>query len=59
MVNRWDYKEGTYRLWTKILEIYENFFQITKDDDAYDFATYACPTQVDGDIIVEHDVDDI
>ena len=42
-----------------ILEIYENFFQITKDDDAYGFAAYACATQFDGDIFVEHDVDDI
>lgn len=30
-----------------------------KDDDAYDFAAYACETQVDVDIFVEHDVDDI
>ncbi|KAI5422418.1 hypothetical protein KIW84_045754 [Lathyrus oleraceus] len=29
-------------------------FNISKDDDAYDFVT-----QVDGDIFVEHDVDDI
>ncbi|KAI5432133.1 hypothetical protein KIW84_036037 [Lathyrus oleraceus] len=41
------------------MEIYENFFQITKDDDAYGFAAYACATQFEGDIFVEHDVDDI
>ena len=41
LVNTRGYKEGSYRLWTKILEIYEDFFQIRKDDDAYDFAAYA------------------
>ncbi|KAI5445504.1 hypothetical protein KIW84_013655 [Lathyrus oleraceus] len=58
-MNKWGYKEETYRLWTKILEIDEDFFQISKDDDAYDFVTYTCATNVDGDIFVEHDVDDI
>ncbi|KAI5434587.1 hypothetical protein KIW84_021427 [Lathyrus oleraceus] len=59
LVNMWGYKEGTYRLWTKIMEMDEGFFQITKDDDAYDFAAYSCATQVDGDIFFEHDVDDM
>ncbi|KAI5404128.1 hypothetical protein KIW84_051317 [Lathyrus oleraceus] len=48
-------------MWTKILEIDKNFFQLRNDDDAYDFAAYACVTQVNGDIYLEHDVsfDDI
>lgn len=59
LVNKWGYKEGSYRLWTKILEIDEDFFQIRKDDDAYNFAAYDCTTKVDGDIYLEHDVTDI
>ncbi|KAI5397557.1 hypothetical protein KIW84_063394 [Lathyrus oleraceus] len=58
-MNKWGYKEGTYRLWTKILEIDEDLFQILKDGDAYDFVAYAYATNVDEDIFVEHDVDDI
>ncbi|CAI8586369.1 unnamed protein product [Vicia faba] len=30
-----------------------------KDDDYYDFAAYACGTQLDGEMFVEHDVTDI
>lgn len=59
LVNIWGYKEGTYRLWMNILEIDEDFFQIRKDDDAYNFAAYACATPVNRDICVEHDVKDI
>ncbi|KAI5420339.1 hypothetical protein KIW84_044213 [Lathyrus oleraceus] len=59
LVNRWGYKEGSYRLWMKILEIDEDFFQIRKDGDAYDFGAYAYTTQVDGDIYLKHDANDI
>lgn len=41
------------------MEIDDDFFQISKDVDAYDFAAYACASNVDGDIFVEHDVDDM
>ncbi|KAI5447076.1 hypothetical protein KIW84_014792 [Lathyrus oleraceus] len=53
LVNKWGYKEGSYGLWTKILEIDEDFFQIRKDDDAYNFAAYDCATKVDDDEVVE------
>ncbi|CAK8575777.1 unnamed protein product [Lathyrus sativus] len=56
MVNRWGYKKGSYRLWTKFLEIDESFIQIRKDDDAYDFGSYCCAMVTDGDIFVEYDV---
>ncbi|KAI5447078.1 hypothetical protein KIW84_014794 [Lathyrus oleraceus] len=56
LVNRWGYKEGSYRLWTKFLDIDEDLFHIRKDDDAYNFAAYDCATKVDGDIHLEHDV---
>ena len=48
LVTGWGYRQGTYRTWTKILEIDDNFFQIMRDDDCYDFAAYACATQVEG-----------
>ncbi|KAI5400612.1 hypothetical protein KIW84_065482 [Lathyrus oleraceus] len=32
---------------------------LRNDDDAYDFHAYACITEVDGDIYLEHDVNDI
>lgn len=47
----WGYKQGSYRIWTKSLEIDENLFQWSNDDDAY-----VCATQVNGDIYLEHDV---
>lgn len=40
-------------------DVDENFFQLRNDDDAYDFHAYACITEVDGDIYLEHDVNDI
>lgn len=46
-------------MWTKILEIDEDFFQIRNDDDAYNFDVYAYATQVDGDIFVEYDVNGV
>lgn len=42
LVNVWGYIEGKYIIWTKILDIDENFFEIRNNDDAYDFAVYAC-----------------
>ncbi|KAI5384162.1 hypothetical protein KIW84_071244 [Lathyrus oleraceus] len=56
LVNNWGYIKGTYKMWTKILNIYENFFQIRNSDYAYDFAAYACAAEVDGEMFVEHDV---
>lgn len=47
LVNGWGYLEGTNRACNKILDIGENFFQIRNNDDAYDFAAYACEMQVD------------
>ncbi|KAI5388074.1 hypothetical protein KIW84_073964 [Lathyrus oleraceus] len=58
LVNGWGYIEGTYRIWTKILDIDKSIFQIRNNDDAYDFAAYACETEVDGEMFVEHDVTD-
>lgn len=58
LVTRWGYKEGSYMVWTKIIEVYE-LFQLRKDNDAYDFATYASSSQVDGDIYLEYEVTDI
>lgn len=43
-------------MWTKILDIDKSIFQIKNNDDAYDFAAYACETEVDGEMFVEHDV---
>ncbi|XP_058765177.1 uncharacterized protein LOC131638625 [Vicia villosa] len=55
LVTGWGYLEGCFRLWTKIVDIDPNYFQITNDGDAYDFAAYCCAMQVDGEIFVEHD----
>ncbi|KAI5438995.1 hypothetical protein KIW84_024652 [Lathyrus oleraceus] len=33
-VNGWGYKEGSYKILSKILKVDENFFQLRKDDDA-------------------------
>ncbi|XP_058779616.1 uncharacterized protein LOC131653480 [Vicia villosa] len=54
LVTGWRYLEGSFRLWTKILDIDPNYFQIRNDGDAYDFAAYGCAMQVDGEIFVEH-----
>ncbi|KAI5422440.1 hypothetical protein KIW84_045764 [Lathyrus oleraceus] len=59
LVKGWGCKEGSYKAWMKILEVNEFFFQLSKDDDAYDFVVYTCATQVDGDVYLEHDVNDI
>ena len=59
LVIGWGYKQGTYRTWTLIHEIDDNYFQIRKDDDCYDFAAHACATQLDREMFVEHDVTDI
>ncbi|XP_058781430.1 uncharacterized protein LOC131655613 [Vicia villosa] len=59
LVMGWGYREGTYRIWTLIREIYEDYFQIRKDDDCYDFATYNCVNRIDGELFIEHDVVDI
>lgn len=56
LVNGWGYIEWTYRIWTKILDIDETFFQIRNNNDAYDFAAYACAIEECGEMIVEHDV---
>ncbi|KAI5433621.1 hypothetical protein KIW84_020772 [Lathyrus oleraceus] len=40
LVNGWGYIEKTYRMWTKILDIDENVFQIMNNDDAYNFGAY-------------------
>ncbi|KAI5440921.1 hypothetical protein KIW84_010403 [Lathyrus oleraceus] len=50
------YIEETFIIWTKILDIDENVFHIRNNDDAYDFAAYACATEVDGEMFVGHDV---
>ncbi|CAK8530199.1 unnamed protein product [Lathyrus sativus] len=59
LVNGWGYIKGMYRTWIKILDIDENLFQIRNKDDVYDFAAYACVTQVDGKMFVEHAVNGI
>lgn len=56
LVNERGYIEETYKIWTKVLDIDENFFQISNNDDAYDFSAYACAIQVDGEMFVEHDI---
>jgi hypothetical protein len=58
MLNGWGFNEGTYRVWTKIIEIDSNHFQIRKDDDCYDLAAFSCANEVEGHIFVEHDVID-
>lgn len=59
MLTGWGFKQGTYRAWTKIVEFDPIFFHISKDDDCYDFAAYACVTEVDGVMYVEHDVGNV
>ncbi|KAI5414524.1 hypothetical protein KIW84_040139 [Lathyrus oleraceus] len=56
LVNGWGYIEGAYKIWTKILDIDGNFFQIRNNDDACNFAAYTCATEVDGEMFVKHDV---
>ncbi|KAI5396898.1 hypothetical protein KIW84_062942 [Lathyrus oleraceus] len=36
--------------------VFGQLIDMWNNDDAYDFATYACVTQVDGEMFVEHDV---
>ncbi|XP_058749183.1 uncharacterized protein LOC131622170 [Vicia villosa] len=59
LVMGWGYREGTYRIWTLIREICEDYFQIRKDDDCYDFAAYNCANRIDGELFIEHDVVDM
>ncbi|XP_058726497.1 uncharacterized protein LOC131597850 [Vicia villosa] len=59
LVMGWGYREGTYRIWTLIREISEDYFQIRKDEDCYDFAAYSCANLIDGELFIEHDVDDL
>src|SRR3954466_777895 len=55
LITGWGYLEGSLRLWTKIVDIDPNYFQIRNDGDADDFAAYGCAMQVDGELCVEHD----
>ncbi|XP_058784822.1 uncharacterized protein LOC131659682 [Vicia villosa] len=41
LLNEWGYNEGTFRVWTKVVEIDPNFFQIKKDDDCYDVVAFS------------------
>lgn len=59
LVKGWSYKEGSYRAWTKMVEIDEISFQLSKDGDAYDFAAYSCISKHNGHIYLEHQVKDI
>ncbi|XP_058733420.1 uncharacterized protein LOC131605036 [Vicia villosa] len=56
MLIGWGYKEGSYRAWTKVVEIDPNLFQIKRDGDCYDFAAYASTNEVDGEMFLEPDV---
>ena len=58
------YKKGTFRLWTKVLEIQEGYILIKKDDDAYDFASFFSAMNIVGHLFMEHsqgglDLDDL
>ncbi|XP_058748392.1 uncharacterized protein LOC131621369 [Vicia villosa] len=59
LLNEWGYNEGTFRVWTKVVEIDPNFFQIKKDDDCYDVVAFSYANEVEGFIYVEHDVVDV
>ncbi|XP_058741866.1 uncharacterized protein LOC131614273 [Vicia villosa] len=59
LLNGWGYIEGTYIIWTKIIEIDENHFQIRRDDDCYDLDAYACATQTSGELFLEHHITDL
>ncbi|XP_058783089.1 uncharacterized protein LOC131657741 [Vicia villosa] len=54
IVSRLGYEEGSFRVWTKVLEIQEGFLYIRSDDDAVDFAMYFSVMNVTGDLYVEH-----
>ncbi|XP_058751316.1 uncharacterized protein LOC131624382 [Vicia villosa] len=59
LLNEWGYNEGTFRVWTKVVEIDPNFFQIKKDHDCCDVAAFSYANEVEGVIYVEHDVVDV
>lgn len=54
LVSRLGYKDGSFMLWTKFLEIQEGYILLRKYDEYANYASYFSSINNNGDLFVEH-----
>jgi hypothetical protein len=47
---------NSFRIWSRFDGYADDFFELKRDDDAYEVAVYACGSGVQGQVFVEHNV---
>jgi hypothetical protein len=52
----WGYELNSFRIWSRFDGYADDFFELKRDDDAYEVAVYACGSEVEGQVFVEHNV---
>jgi hypothetical protein len=56
LVMGWGYELNSFRIWSRFDGYVDDFFELKRDDDAYEVAVYACGSEVEGQVFVEHNV---